>query len=411
MDNSVLKGTTPLCKCLLVSVAIVMSPLTLFINVMGEHKVLRRVFAVTALILGMCLITAHADQNLTDLFSTKAFQGSWAVINKYNWLGWLMNFLISSFCLIGLWLVFYQRLVTLLYLSSRNLWDNVYEVKSATKGKFGGVPNIFKRVFNGEDGTGADAFISFFYGLLPNVKKYSDYDENHRVGNLDETDNALNYMLKTGPMTILLIFFLALGFSGTLGQVYGTIVDGMTAVADNAVTINLAGYVDRIFAAGNHYKFHIDAEGTNRSAFQQQIANRAYQEVIAKGKVIDGGVRESVGRDIEQQVKEGVTDELAATVTGKEAGFTDADWKLVSTRVILSQTQAEGDNVFSFPVPDGVFGDSTYVNVYLNADKTYGDYFNRDYIQQGDGSSGGGGGSSSSSSSDDDGGTNSQITD
>ena len=39
----------------------------------------------------------YANGELTDLFSTKAFQGSWEVINKFNWLGWLMNFLISVF--------------------------------------------------------------------------------------------------------------------------------------------------------------------------------------------------------------------------------------------------------------------------------------------------------------------------
>lgn len=326
---------------------------------------------------------AYANGELTDLFSTKAFQGSWEVINKFNWLGWLMNFLISTFCLLGLWLVFFQRMISLLYLSSRNLWDNVYEVKGSAKGEaLFGMKALFTRFIKAEDGTGADAFITFFYGLLPNVKKYSDYNDERRLSGLEDTDNALNYILKTFPMTVLLIFFLALGWKGTLGQIYGTVVDGMTAVADNAVTINLAGYVDRIFAAGNHYRFTIDAEGTNLSTMQQQCATRAYQEIVAKGKVIDGDLRNDIGRQVEERVKDGITNELGATVTGKEAGFTDADWRMVTPRIVLAPTQAESDNVFSFEVPSGVFGDSAYINVYLNADKSYGDYFNREYIEQ-----------------------------
>ncbi len=325
----------------------------------------------------------YANGELTDLFSTKAFQGSWEVINKFNWLGWLMNFLISVFCLLGLWLVFFQRMISLLYLSSRNLWDNVYEVKGSAKGSsLFGMKALFERAIKAEDGTGADAFITFFYGLLPNVKKYSDYNDEKRFGNLDDTDNALNYMLKTFPMTVLLVFFLALGWKGTLGQIYGTVVDGMTAVADNAVTINLAGYVDRIFAAGNHYRFTIDAEGTDLSSMQQQCASRAYQEIVAKGKVIDGDLRNEIGKQVEEQVKEGITNELGAEVTGKKEGFTDVDWRMVTPRVVLAPTQAESENVFSFEVPSGVFGDSAYINIYLNADKTYGDYFNRDFIEQ-----------------------------
>lgn len=340
---------------------------------------------ISIVLLDITLFSAivYANGELTDLFSTKAFQGSWEVINKFNWLGWLMNFLISAFCLLGLWLVFFQRMITLLYLSSRNLWDNVYEVKSSASGSsFFGMKTLFERVIKAEDGTGADAFITFLYGLLPNVQKYSDYNPDGSIGNLEETDNALNYMLKTFPMTVLLVFFLALGWKGTLGQIYGTVVDGMTAVADNAVTINLAGYVDRIFAAGNHYRFTIDAEGTNLSSMQQQCATRAYQEIVAKGKVLDGGLRNDIGKQVEERVKDGITDELGAEVTGKKEGFTDIDWKMVTPRVILSTTQAESDNVYSFEVPSGVFGDSAYINIYLNADKTYGDYFNRDYIEQ-----------------------------
>lgn len=320
-------------------------------------------------------ITVLADDGLTDIFTTKAFQGSWEVINKFNWLGWLMNFIISAFSLIGLFLVLYSRLISLLYLSSRNLWDNVYEVKEGVKGEWFGFKGMASRMFKGDDGTGADAFVSFFYGLLPNVKKYSDYG-NPR-DNLSEDDNALNYMLKTLPQTVLLILFLALGFSGTLGQIYGTLVDGMVAVADNVVTIQLEDYVDAFFASGNHYRFTIANDGTPQASLQQVVAKRAYQEVVGKANILDGDARHEVGKAIEQAIRDTITadNDAIKAVLGKTPE-TAEDWKALDARVVLSPVQSESETTVSLPI-ENVFSESTYINIGFSGQKTYGDYFNR----------------------------------
>lgn len=341
-----------------------------------NSKLLVSMLAFTIVVLTPTLVLA--DDGLTDLFTTKAFQGSWEVINKFNWLGWLMNFIISAFSLMGLFLVLYSRMVTLLYLSSRNLWDNVAEVKDSSKGNMFGLPALWQRTWTAQDGTGADAFVSFFYGLLPNVKKYSDYGSKS-LGSLDDNDNALNYMLKTLPQTVLLVFFLALGFSGTLGQIYGTLVDGMTAVADNVVTIQLEDYVDKFFAQGNHYRFTLNADGTSKSSVQQVVAKRAYQEVVGKGNLLDGDRRHEVGMAIEGAVREVVTEgnEKIQKVTGRPM-TSDADWKGLDVKVTLSPDGTDLENGDVIPVPDGIFNGEAYIKITYSAHKTYGDYFNRE---------------------------------
>lgn len=347
---------------------------------MGNLKINKRMaitmFACAFVILTPTLVLA--DDGLTDLFTTKAFQGSWEVINKFNWLGWLMNFIISAFSLMGLFLVLYSRLITLLYLSSRNLWDNVAEVKDASQGPGFGIRKLIERTWNAQDGTGADAFVSFFYGLLPNVKKYSDYGSRN-LGSLDDNDNALNYMLKTLPQTVLLIFFLALGFSGTLGQIYGTLVDGMTAVADNVVAIQLEDYVDKFFAQGNHYRFTLSADGTAKSNVQQVIAKRAYQEVVGKGNILDGDRRHEIGAIIEDAVRQTVTEgnSKIQQVTGRPM-TSDADWKGLDVKVTLSSDGTELENGDVLSAPPGVFNGDAYIKITYSAQKVYGDYFNRE---------------------------------
>ena len=91
------------------------------------------------------IIANGVDHELTDLF-----------FSKFNWLGWLMQLIISTFCLIGIFLTMYQMLVTLLYLSSRTSFDRIHEIKNAGKGgKILGLPNLFKdTIVTANNGTG-----------------------------------------------------------------------------------------------------------------------------------------------------------------------------------------------------------------------------------------------------------------
>ena len=141
------------------------------------------------LLIAMCaylvLNTIHlalAD-NLLDLFDSYAFRGSLKTIDKFNWVGKLMSYIISVFSMIGLFLVCYQRLISLLYLAGRNTFDTVHEIKSSLSGGSGrdafGIRSMFTNAMQGggQYGTGLDAIVGFLLSLLPDVKKYSDYNQ------------------------------------------------------------------------------------------------------------------------------------------------------------------------------------------------------------------------------------------
>lgn len=314
----------------------------------GKEKMCIKALLIVAIFISMLFITTYADNDLTQVFSTKAFQGSWEVINKFNWVGYILNFIISAFCILGLFLILYSRMITLLYLSSRNLWDNVYDMKQK-KGSWFGFPEMAKSVFNAEHGTGLDAFVGFFYGMLPNVKKYSDYNPEKMKGNLSEEDNAMNYMLKMAPSTIILMFFFAIGFSGTLAKAYGTIVSAMATAADNLVAVNLSGYVDKLFAAGKGYNFSLGQDGTANGKVKASIAKQMYRIAIGKFNILDEHGREEVGQRAEQFVQNSLSDATIAKLAGVK-NIEDSGWKNLDYDVIYTTNSNAGEHGIFVPM-------------------------------------------------------------
>lgn len=250
-------------------------------------------------------IPVHANDSLTDVFQTKSFAGSWEVVNKFNWLGWGMSFIISTFCLFGLFMTMFSRITSILYLAGRNTFDDIYTMKNAAKGSaMFGFGNMAKETYRSNYGAGFDALVGFLYMLIPNVKAYSDYGRDNMSYNLSEDDSILTYMLKTAIPTILLTFFFTIGFSGTLFKGYGVVVDAMAVVADQAVTTNLAATINKVLNTGESYKFTIGGPETGQAKLAQDFSQDLYGRVLSRMDVIDTGSRIAIGQNVETYVWE-----------------------------------------------------------------------------------------------------------
>ena len=342
-----------------------------------KNSTLFKVFLLVTTFVLVVPILAYAEgPDLTEIFSTKAFQGSWEIIYQFNWLGQLMNYIISVFCLLGLFLLMFSRMISLLYLSSRNLWDNVDEVKGAMNGPMFGYPTLFKNVYSSNHGSGLDAFISFFYGLLPNVKKYSDYGSNSGIGNLSEDDNALNYILKTAPSTILLMFFFAIGFSGTLSQAYGTVVSAMATVADNAVAVNLDKFVDQLFKMGDNPTFVLGEDGTAVGKIQKTVAKAIYREALVASGASDKESKAQLAASAESIAMGYIT----AGNVGEKVGIainSDADWDRVkvSVKTSASPTGSSQTQVIALQEILPNYQGTQYIHVTFSAGSGGENYF------------------------------------
>lgn len=334
--------------------------------------------------LAVCPIYIYAaNDEILQIFSSEAFQGSMEVVNSMSLLGKIMNFIISIFCLIGLLLVMYSRMITLLYLSSRNVWDEVASVKTHMTGSFFGFKDFGKYVFN-ESGGGLDSFVSFFYGLLPNVKKYSDYNDKIKASlKLDDSDTALDYILKVGPSTIMVMFFLTLGFSGLLSEAYGKIVSVMVRFADNVISVNFEGYVDKLFDLGSAPDFSLSNDGTTKGKTLGKVAKSVYSYAASAANVEDTSARASLSAAAEDLISNRLTEAsvTAAINAGNGGGNfainSDSDWGSVKAVVSRKTTATAAESTIVISIQELIpsYEGEVYFHIALSSNGSGKNYF------------------------------------
>lgn len=299
-------------------------------------------FSICVYLFYLACHTVLAD-NLLDLFDSYAFRGSLKTIDKFNWVGKLMSYIISVFSMLGLFLVCYQRLISLLYLAGRNTFDTVHEIKSSLSGGSGrdafGIRSMFTNAMQGggQYGTGLDAIVGFFLSLLPDVKKYSDYNPERMAFNVQEEDSCSTYMLKTAIPTIMMIFFFAMGYNGTLWQGYGVIVDAMGTAAEQLVSTDLNSIVSTAMNTGKSYKFSWDASGSDYGDFMQDMVKAVYKQALKNGRDYTSATQQSVGSYVDNifltgkgykdsmKLYLGSTGKTTSISKGKSSIFVDGD--------------------------------------------------------------------------------------
>lgn len=306
-----------------------------------EKKLAKIEFACLGLMAVVIPQPVFADDGLTSLFQTRAFSGSMETISKLNWVGWLLSGIISVFCLIGLFLTIFRIMTSLMYLSGRNVFDKIHEIKTANTGKAFGLTALVKSAYSGSNGSGSgvDAIIYFILGLFPDVRMYSDFAEGAEGKGLGPDTTVTEYILKTSIPTIMMIFFLSIGYSGTLWQMYGTFVDAMAVAAEKVANTNLAPQVNRLLNADSYYQFGFSADGTNWGKKQDTIAKDMYNKVLSKSdSSINGDYSLALGQVIGDQFTNGkLTKKNIAIACGNaEWAEDDLEAKNVQSKVIVN---------------------------------------------------------------------------
>lgn len=315
-------------------------------------------------------------QSLTDLFKTETFRGSFTALESAQWIGKFMHYAISWFSFLGLCLTIYQKFITLLYLSARNLFDTVNDIKTQQmKGKAFGITGLVSSLWTNDaqgsavGGGGFDVFITFIYGLLPNVKAYSDYgklegESGGGKSSLQATDGVTQYMLKTAIPTIMLIFFLTIGYSGTLTRIYGEVVDGMATAADKLVTGNLSSYIDKLVGEGGGYTFTLGASGTASGAYAEEVAKSMYVEMMRQHNLDSAEFEQALGRVIENAVA-GTGVAATGASTSVLAGGNDEAARenlRILTDATLTETSKQGSGMLTVGEVEGMPNPSIYSN-------------------------------------------------
>lgn len=350
------------------------------------------------------VLIGSAD-NFTDIFYTNSFRGAFSWFKKLDWIGMLVQMVISVFSLFGVALLVIRIMTSMLYLSSKGMWEEVHDLKSSggeSEKDFLGLFGMAKSWAKGKSGTGFDAIIGAVLMLLPDVKKYSDFGEKSK-GDFSEDITISQYMLKIALPTVMTVFFFAMGFNGTLFQALAVTVDAMGTVADKVVSVNYSAFIDDITTASSNYEFTLDADGTNLGKLKQSIAKDVYKLAVRQIPNADTQQLYSIGSRIETWVNDSVTYDVIAGgrldprvkealgASGDDAGR-DQYAAFVGYNPRVSGIQSEGDGVISIGLGvenDGVLsnlGDelvattanqTKYVNIWFVSSGDFtGDFFN-----------------------------------
>lgn len=318
--------------------------------------------AVTALFLlsfamATVTVTANAATNFTDIFYTNSFRGAFSWFQHLDWVGMLVQAVISCFSLFGVALLVIRIMTSMLYLSAKGLWEEVDELKSG--GESGGDKDIFgllgmtKSWVQGKAGTGLDAVIGAVLLILPNVKRYSDFGKK-ASGDFNEDMTISQYMLKIALPTIMTVFFFAMGFNGTLFQALAVTVDFMGNVADKAISVNYTGMVDDLINRGIGYKFAYEAAGTKEGSFKQGLAKDLYGRAVGGLGSLQATQLEAIGKAVEsqmEQVSKGIEDSKNITADVKKGltatdGSADEYWGMIGYSIVVnSNTSQVGDEI------------------------------------------------------------------
>lgn len=350
------------------------------------------------------IMVARAADNFTDIFYTNSFRGSFEWFKKLDWLGMVVQAVISIFAIVGVSLIVMRVMTSLLYLSAKGLWEEVHDLKQG-----GGESEMFdfglitmaKTWAKGKAGTGLDAIFGAVLILLPDVKKYSDFGE--KSGNNFDADTSVSqYILKIALPTVLAVFFLAMAFNGTLLKGLAVTVDAMGTLADKAVSVNYSGFLEDLVNSGSGYKFTFAVAGTDKGELQEEIASDLYGKVISNVRDASPAQFQQIGINIENLIvsefdgwvdsSTAVTDQLKSSLTAEGGdryygyiGFeitpnTSTNQSEGEVGQVSLSALLEGTGLVASQTTDGQNYDQIY-HIFLRQDSTFaGVYWNVDDI-------------------------------
>lgn len=345
---------------------------------------------------------AASAEGFTDVFYTNSFRGSFEWFKKMDWLGMVVQAVISVFSLVGVSLIIIRIMTSMLYLSAKGLWEEVHDLKQSggeSEMYDLGLINMAKTWAKGKSGTGLDAILGAVLVLLPDVKRYSDFGEKSGQ-NFDADTSISQYMLKIALPTVLAVFFLAMGFNGTLVKGLAVTVDAMGTVADHAVSVNYSGFIDDLVNSGTGYKFMSVNDGSQAGKVTAGVQKEVYGKIVSKVRGIDSAQLYAIGQHLEQNelTKENILSAIKASPriddavkSGLDQDGGDRYWELIEYNVTLGGSAATSEQgAISFTVGSvlqdmgvGGIGDNEggltnqYVNIYFDQGKVSpNNYFN-----------------------------------
>lgn len=284
-------------------------------------------------------VSAFADSKLSDLALSDAFVGNVKWLEKFNWVGTVVQAFISVFALFMLVTVFGQILITVIYFGNRPLWDAVYKLKQEKTGivnyAFG---DAFSGGFKATASKGSDVVMNFIMLFLPNIKKFSEMG----VEGADEEMTLVTWLMSTLVNKVILLLVVSMAYNGSLLKGYLMITDGIGVVAEEIVETDLEGIIKNQIDKNNgrNYQFAVGSTGIGFDDLQGSVARKLYTQILKKSEDTSTNARNIIGSAVENYVTRDLTKDVIAQYivpkVGDPSAMTDAEWERVKVEIVAN---------------------------------------------------------------------------
>lgn len=284
-------------------------------------------------------VSAFANGGLSDIYASDAFVGNTKWLEKFNWVGTVVQAFISVFALLIAVIVIMQILITVIYFANRNLWDAVADMK---KEKSGLINYTFNGAFQGGAKSvasrGSDVIMTYIMLLLPNIKKYSEMGSE----SADQDWTLSTWLMGTAINKIILLLVVSMAYSGSLMKAYMMVVDGVGVLADEIVSTDLEGIIENQINKNNgkNYQFAVGSTGIGLDDLQGTIAHKLYTEILKRSDDTSTNARNVIGSAVENYVTKNLKgDVIASYIVPKVtdvSSMTDSEWERVKIEVVAN---------------------------------------------------------------------------
>lgn len=331
-------------------------------------------FVVFALLLfSVFSMHSYADSinGVSDIFNMEAFVGNTKWFEKWNFVGQIIQGGISIGGFVAAVVVAAQMLITVIYFSSPNLWDNVNEIKQSKKGLISYTASIFpssKDKLMGNLSNGSDIIIDYLILCAPNIKRYSENAD-------DEYESMGTWFMSTFFKKVILLLTISMMLNGSFMKLYMVVVDGLGVVAERFVETDSEAIVNRLLNTGANYEFTLGATGKGVDSVQGDLCTKIYKEIIKASENVDTDSKYTIGTAIEKYVNNKFIEKtMRSKLIGVSSDYsmTDEDWERVNVKVVMngspSSTNGFDINASELGLEDSATGSQKrYLHVYLQA--------------------------------------------
>ena len=227
-----------------------------------------------------------SERGLTGLMDSPAMRANQKYLNSMTWYGTLVSFSITIICLVGLGQVTLMVFCTIVYFSNTHYWDSVDALKQGSGG--GGNMGMGMGMGKGGQGQmggmtgsfGIDTLIDSFNKNMINIKRYSDCSTEFRANmNISEQSTLMEWGLQKGPILLITLLVLNMGWRGVLGQIFSHTIDAGTVFFESLPYDRIVKWAEFQAAQETGYQFTLGISGTDEGKSKEMLARQIFIKV------------------------------------------------------------------------------------------------------------------------------------